>query len=73
MESSHQKMYIIKLLTLQLMQKNKYESNYTICVGQGYDVHKLIPGKYIKLFGVKIPFNLKFNIIQLINQSINYQ
>jgi 2-C-methyl-D-erythritol 4-phosphate cytidylyltransferase / 2-C-methyl-D-erythritol 2,4-cyclodiphosphate synthase len=40
-----------------LMQKNKYESNYTICVGQGYDVHKLIPGKYIKLFGVKIPFN----------------
>jgi 2-C-methyl-D-erythritol 4-phosphate cytidylyltransferase / 2-C-methyl-D-erythritol 2,4-cyclodiphosphate synthase len=40
-----------------LMQKNKYESNYSISVGQGYDVHKLIPGKHVKLFGVKIPFN----------------
>jgi 2-C-methyl-D-erythritol 4-phosphate cytidylyltransferase/2-C-methyl-D-erythritol 2,4-cyclodiphosphate synthase len=40
-----------------LMQKYKFESKYTICVGQGYDVHKLIPGKDITLFGVKIPFN----------------
>ena len=28
-------------------------------VGNGFDVHKLINGKFIKLLGIKIPFNKK--------------
>jgi 2-C-methyl-D-erythritol 2,4-cyclodiphosphate synthase len=29
-------------------------------IGQGYDVHRLIPGEYLTLGGVKIPFEKKF-------------
>ena len=48
----------IKITTEEdwLMKKNTLENNYVISVGQGYNVHKLVPGKFIKLFGVKIPF-----------------
>ena len=34
-------------------------NNSVLKVGNGFDVHKLINGKFIKLLGIKIPFNKK--------------
>ena len=49
----------VKITTKQdwIMQQNINKENSIISVGQGYDVHKLVPGKSIKLFGVKIPYS----------------
>ena len=49
----------IKITTLNqwLEMKKKFENNFVYKVGTGFDVHKLVKGKNITLFGLKIPNN----------------
>ncbi len=42
-------------------QKKLHQKSYITKVGLGYDVHRLIKGKSIILFGVKIPFKFKLS------------
>ena len=39
-------------------KKKMLEDNFIIKIGHGFDTHKLIEGKKITLFGIKIPHNL---------------
>ena len=58
-----------EILNFKVTKKEDYEiikkmmeskpNNSVLKVGNGFDVHKLINGKFIKLLGIKIPFNKK--------------
>ena len=41
-----------------LDKKKMLEDNFIIKIGHGFDTHKLIEGKIITLFGIRIPHNL---------------
>ncbi|MAH89514.1 MAG: 2-C-methyl-D-erythritol 2,4-cyclodiphosphate synthase [Pelagibacterales bacterium] len=46
----------IKITTKKEWNKNKMlKNNFIVKVGQGFDTHKLVRGKSITLFGIKIP------------------
>jgi 2-C-methyl-D-erythritol 4-phosphate cytidylyltransferase/2-C-methyl-D-erythritol 2,4-cyclodiphosphate synthase len=58
-----------EILNFKVTKKKDYEiikkmmeskpNNSVLKVGNGFDVHKLINGKFIKLLGIQIPFNKK--------------